>query len=78
MSTYVEVLVPAQPLAPRLAAWLGQSIDAARAFRRALALRAGRRRQVRDAIALRHLAQQLESSMPSMAADLRRAVDGAL
>ena len=76
MSTHVEVLVPIQPFTPRLATWLGHFIDAVRAFRRTQAARA-ERRLVREAIALRHLAHDLESSMPSMAADLRRAADRA-
>jgi hypothetical protein len=69
MSTHAQVLVPVQPFTPRLASWLGHFIDAARAFRRAQAARAERRRLV--------LAHDLESSMPSMAADLRRAADRA-
>lgn len=77
MSTYVEVLVPAQPFTPRLASWLGDAIDVMRALRHAHAARAERRRLAREAMALRHLAHELESSMPSMAADLRRAADGA-
>jgi hypothetical protein len=77
MSTHAQVLVPVQPFTPRLASWLGHFIDAARAFRRAQAARAERRRLVREAIALRHLAHDLASSMPSMAADLRRAADRA-
>jgi hypothetical protein len=76
MSTHVEVLVPVQPLTPRLATWLGQAIDAARALLRAHDARVERRRLVREAIELRHLAYEMESSMPSMAADLRRAADG--
>ncbi|HEY0956270.1 MAG TPA: hypothetical protein VGE36_16030 [Roseateles sp.] len=77
MSTYVEVLVPAQPFTPRLAAWLGDAIDQMRALGRAHALHAERRRLAREVMALRQLAHELESSMPSMAADLRRAADGA-
>lgn len=77
MSTYAEVLVPVQPFTPRLALWLGNAIDALRALRRAHALRAERRRLAREAMALCALARELESSMPSMAADLRRAADGA-
>jgi len=77
MSTYVEVLVPEQPFTPRLALWLGDAIDTMRALRRACAVRAERRRLAREAMALHHLAHELESSMPSMAADLRRAADGA-
>jgi hypothetical protein len=61
MSTHVEVLVPVQP---------------ARALLRAHDARVERRRLVREAIELRHLAYEMESSMPSMAADLRRAADG--
>ncbi len=77
MSTYVHTLVPAQPLTPRIAAWIDAAIDAAQALQRAHARRAERRRLVREALALRALAQELESSMPSMAADFRRAADGA-
>jgi hypothetical protein len=77
MSTYVEVLVPVQPHTPRLASWIGHAIDAVQAFQRAHAARAERRRLLREAIALRHLAHEMESSMPSMAADLRRAADSA-
>jgi hypothetical protein len=77
MSTHVEVLVPVQPLTPRLATWLGHFIDTVRALHRIYASRAEQRRLVREAIALRHLAYEMESSMPSMAADLRRAADRA-
>lgn len=77
MSTYVDVLVPAHPLTPRLASWLGNAIDALRALHRVYAVRAERRRLAREAMGLRQLARELESSMPSMAADLRRAADGA-
>ncbi|MFG6442786.1 hypothetical protein [Roseateles sp. LKC17W] len=77
MSTYVEVLVPAQPFTPRLATWLGDVIDLMRTLRQVHALHAERTRLAREAMALRQLAHELESSMPSMAADLRRAADGA-
>ncbi len=77
MSTHVEVLVPVQPLTPRLATWIGQAIDTARALQRVHAAHAERRRLVREAAALRHLAHDIESSMPGMAADLRRAADAA-
>lgn len=75
MSTHVEVLVPAQPFTPRLAGWLGDVIDLMRSLRRARARHAERRRLAREAMALHQLARELESSMPSMAADLRRAAD---
>jgi hypothetical protein len=77
MSTYVEVLVPAQPFTPRLATWLGDVIDLLRTWRQVHALRAERTRLAREAMALRQLAHELAPSMPSMAADLRRAADGA-
>ena len=77
MSTYVEVLVPAQPFTPRLASWLGDAIDVMRALHHAHAARAERPPQARAAQARGPHAPELGWSQPSMAADLRRAADGA-
>ena len=75
MSTSINVIIPTTVRAPRGAQWVGQAVEAFRAYR--LAARATREQRAlrKDAQAVRELAAALERSMPGMAADLRAAAD---
>ena len=61
--------------APRGGAWIAQVGDAFQSLRAAMRASAAARRRVRDAVAVREYARQIESVDPGLAADLRAAVD---
>jgi hypothetical protein len=75
MSTSISIQVTAPVRAPRGAQWLGQLVSAVQAYRVAARATREQRQRVKDAIAVRALAADLERSMPGMAADLRAAAD---
>jgi len=67
MSTGIE--------APRGGAWIAQVREAFHSLRAAMRASAAARRRVRDIVAVREYARQVENIDPGLASDLRAAAD---